>query len=275
MADAPAAFPCRSEPASTARATPAAARAPHQWDATAYDHVSDPHVRWGNDVAARLRLAGHETVVDAGCGTGRVTELLCRRLPRGRVIAVDASAAMLAAAARRLAPVRDRVALVRADLRRPLPIGRPVDAVFSTATFHWIEDHDALFRQLAAVLRPGGQLVAQCGGAGTIASVREALRQVGDGWTGPWTFATAAETRRRLEAAGFVAVDTWLQAEPVALEPGAALEQFLATVILGAHLARLPASEHGPFVRAVAARLPHPERPVIDYVRLNIVARRA
>jgi trans-aconitate 2-methyltransferase len=229
-------------------------------------------VGWGRQVLDWLHLDGDERVLDAGCGTGRVTELLTERLPRGRVLAVDASPSMLEEAGRRLAHARGRVELLCADLARPLPVDGAVDAILSTATFHWIADHDALFRNLAAVLRPGGQLVAQCGGAGNIATVVAALPPAADGWGGPWTFADPEETRRRLEAAGFEQIHVWLKEEPTAVDAGEPLETFLATVVLGAHLDRLPASERDGFVKAVAARLPRPE---IDYVRLNIVARRA
>ncbi|HEX2034879.1 MAG TPA: methyltransferase domain-containing protein [Chloroflexota bacterium] len=240
-----------------------------EWDAITYDRIAHPMTRWGQDVLARLELAGHETVLDAGCGSGRVTEALLDRLPRGQVIALDRSPGMLVQAARRLAG--KRVWFLCADLARPLPLSCRVDAVLSTATFHWIADHEALFRHLAAVLRPGGQLVAQCGGAGNIASVVEALRHTGDGWAGPWTFATPDETRHRLQAAGFEDIQVWLHAEPTPFEPGEPLETYLATVVLGAHLDRLPPAERPPLVKAVAARLPRPE---IDYVRLNIIARR-
>ena len=245
---------------------------PRDWDASSYDRLSNPHVQWGADVLDRLELRGDETVMDAGCGTGRVTEQLLERLPHGRVVSVDGSPSMLAEARRRLAAHADRVSFLLADLSQPLPIAEPVDAVLSTATFHWIADHNRLFRHLAAVMRPGGQLVAQCGGAGNVENVLLAIRATGETWPGPWNFATAEDTRRRLEAAGFVAVQTWLTDAPVVLEPGEPLESFLETVVLGAHLDRLPESEHIPFVRAVAAGLPS---PTIDYVRLNIVARRA
>ena len=245
---------------------------PRDWDAVGYDRVADPMTRWGGTVLERLPLHGDETVLDAGCGSGRVTELLAGALPAGRVIALDGSAAMLDEARTRLAPFGDRIEFVQADLRRPLPLAVPVDAILSTATFHWLPDHDALFRNLAAVLRPGGRLVAQCGGAGNIASVRAVLATLGDGWQGPWTFATPEETADRLAAAGFEHVVTWLQPEPTVLEPGPPLEAFLATVILGDHLARLPAADRQPFVRSVAAGLPAAR---IDYVRLNIDARRA
>ena len=242
---------------------------PRDWDAAAYDRVGTPMTRWGLAVLDRLELAGDERVLDAGCGTGRVTEALRARLPRGTVVALDASPSMLEEARARLG--LDRVEYVEADLGRPLPIA-PVDAVFSTATFHWVPDHDALFRNLAGVLRPGGRLVAQCGGAGNIASIRAVLRQIGDGWEGPTYFAGAEETAARLEAAGFTDVQTWLHPEPTPMEPGEPLETYLRTICLGAHLERLAPAERPAFVRTVSERLPRPE---IDYVRLNILARRA
>jgi trans-aconitate 2-methyltransferase len=240
------------------------------WDARSYDRVSDPMTGWGRTILDRLPLQGHERVLDAGCGTGRVTEVLRGRLPRGRVVALDASPSMLAEARARLGD--DRVEYVLADLGQPLSLGAPVDAAFSNATFHWVRDHDALFAHLAEVLRPGARLVAQCGGAGNIASVLEAVRQVGHAGPDPFHFAGAEETRRRLESAGFVDVRTWLHDEPTRLEPGEPLEEFLATVALGSHLQHLMPHERPGFVRAVAQRLPRPE---IDYVRLNIVARRS
>jgi trans-aconitate 2-methyltransferase len=122
---------------------------------------------------------------------------------------------------------------------------------------------------MALVLRRGGRLVAQCGGKGNIAAVVQAIAATGEQWTGPWTFATPEDTARHLEAAGFTEVRTWLHEEPVALEAGDALREYLRTVILGSHLERLPADQREAFVDAVAAGLP---TPTIDYVRLNIVA---
>jgi trans-aconitate 2-methyltransferase len=256
---------------------------PLDWDAATYDRIADPMTRWGSAVLDRLPLRGDERVLDAGCGSGRVTEQLLERLPQGHVVALDASPAMVDEARRRLSGARGRVTFVVADLLQPLPIAPPVDAILSTATFHWVTDHERLFRHLAAVLRPGGRLVAQCGGAGNIATVLEAataeggdrLGGAGDlesGWQGPWLFATPEATATCLTEAGFTEIETWLNPEPTPLEPGEPLETYLATIILREHLARLPDVQRGPFVRAVALRLPRPE---IDYVRLNIVARRA
>jgi trans-aconitate 2-methyltransferase len=243
-----------------------------QWDATTYDRIADPQARWGRAVLDRLPLAGDERVLDAGCGTGRVTELLAVRLPRGHVVALDASASMIDAARGRLAPFGERIDYVVADLGQPLPLGEPVDAILSTATFHWIPDQASLFRHLAAVLRPAGRLVAQCGGVGNIASIRRVLAGIGDGWPGATYYATPLDTASRLEAAGFVDVETWLTDEPTRFEAGEPFETFMRIVILGAHLERLPVEERDGFVRTVVDRL---AEPVIDYVRLNIVARRS
>jgi len=228
--------------------------------------------RWGASVVDRLPLEGNESVLDAGCGTGRVTAVLAERLPNGRVIALDGSRSMIEQARDRLATFGDRIEYVVADLGSPLPIHRPIDAILSTATFHWVPDHDALFRNLAAVLRPRGRLVAQCGGVGNIASIQAVLATIGDGWLGDVHFETPEATARRLEAAGFVDVDCWLSDEPTTFEPGEPFETYLRTVVLGSHVARLPESERAAFVQEVASRLAEPR---IDYVRLNIRARLA
>jgi trans-aconitate 2-methyltransferase len=242
------------------------------WDARTYDRVADPMTRWGSVVLERLPLVGNERVLDAGCGTGRVTESLLDRLPTGHVIALDGSPAMIDGARDRLARFGDRVTYLVADLGQPIPIEGSVDAILSTATFHWVPDHEALFAHLAAVLRPGGRLVAQCGGVGNIATIQRVLAGIGDGWLGPAHFEAPLDTTARLDAAGFVDIECWLTDEPTRFEAGEPIETFLRTVVLGANVDRLPADERDAFVRAVADGL---DEPVIDYVRLNIVARRS
>jgi len=244
-----------------------------RWDATTYDRIADPQARWGAAVLDRLPLRGDERVLDAGCGSGRVTELLAEQLPHGHVVALDASPDMLAAARHRLERFGDRVSFIQADLGRPLPssVGR-VAGVLSTATFHWVLDHDALFRHLAAVLDPGGLLVAQCGGDGNVATLERAVEALGIGRRGEFVFATAEETAEHLRAAGFNEIRTWLVDEPTTFEPGPPFDRFVETVCLRAMLERLPSGERA---RAVQAVIDHLPGAALDYVRLNIVARRA
>ena len=242
------------------------------WDAGTYDRVAEPMTRWGLDVLDRLPLTGDERVMDAGCGTGRVTEQLAERLRRGHVIALDGSPTMVEAARSRLGRFGDRVEYVVADLGQPLPVDEPVDAILSTATFHWVPDHDALFRHLATVTRPDGWLVAQCGGYGNIGRIKRAAASIGDGWLGPAHYETAEDTERRLAAAGYTEIACWLAEEPTRFEAGEPFEAYLRTVALGPQVERLPAAERDAYIHAVAEAIGD---PVVDYVRLNITARRA
>jgi trans-aconitate 2-methyltransferase len=241
---------------------------PRDWNAESYERVSAPLEAMGREVLDRLELRGDERVLDAGCGTGRVTAALLERLPRGEVVAVDGSPSMVAEAQERLGP---RVDARVADLTE-LVLEEPVDAVLSTATFHWIADHDRLFERLFAALRPGGRIVAQCGGEGNVAAVRAAIDAVAEpalaGWAGPWNFQSPAATTARLERIGFAEVETWPQT--VRVEPEDPRE-YLATVMLGSHLERIPRERHDAFVQAVLAAMPE---PAIEYVRLNLRARR-
>jgi trans-aconitate 2-methyltransferase len=243
-----------------------------EWDAETYDAVSDPQFEWGMEVLERLELRGDEVAVDAGCGSGRVTAELADRLPNGRVIAVDGSAAMVEKAKERLG---ERATYLVSDLVE-LQLDEPVDLVFSTATFHWIPDHDALFRRIRAALKPGGRLVAQCGGFGNVAAHTRAIVAAAadpefgqhlSGAKAPWNFAAPEETEARLAAAGFGETRCWLQPKPV--QPSQPLE-FISTVTLGPILDQLPEEKRRPFAEAVLAEEKQPL--VLDYVRLNIEA---
>lgn len=257
-----------------------------EWDAAEYETLSGPQLGWGASllerVLAQRPLRGDETALDAGCGTGRVTELLLERLPLGKVLAVDASEGMVEAARGRFAG-DSRVRVERVDLLH-LEVEEPVDVIFSTATFHWIQDHERLFRQLGCALKPGGRLVAQCGGKGNISRVTRATEEVmrGDrfrdrfeGWEDTKEYADAETTRERLEAAGFEEIETWMHEEPTRFGSVEDLARFLRTVVLGRHLERLPEADHQPFANAVAAKVAAVEDPpVMDYVRLNMMATR-
>lgn len=247
---------------------------PRDWDATTYDRVADPQEGWAREVIERLELSGDEIVLDAGCGSGRVTRLLLERVPRGRVIGVDASPSMIAKARETLGA---DVELIVADLVE-LELPDPVDVVFSSATFHWILDHRGLFARLHAALNPGGRLEAQCGGIGNVEEFLNSIENVnGDerfapylrGITSTWNFASPGDTEMRLRDAGFDQVRCWLEdrtAQPS--DP----RGYLESVCLGAHLDRLPAELRGPYVDAALEVVPRPF--TLDYVRLNISARR-
>ncbi len=245
------------------------------WDAATYDRISAPQQRWAAEQLDRLHLTGDEVVLDAGCGSGRITLELARRVPRGVVYAVDAAPSMVRHTQEALG---GRGTVFCQDLVE-LALPEPVDVVFSNATFHWIPDHEALFAALHRNMKPGARLVAQCGGRGNIDTFRRVADEVAFGepfaeyftdWQRPWNYATAEETAKRLERAGFADVDTWLEDKPTQLDDA---RSFVRTVCLVRHLDPLPPERHDEFIDAVLARFDDPL--VLDYVRLNMTARRA
>jgi trans-aconitate 2-methyltransferase len=243
-----------------------------EWDGHAYDRVSATMEALGREVLDRLELRGDERVLDAGCGSGRITEALIEQLPRGEVIAVDASPSMVQAARARLGEGAD----VRVADLLELELAEPVDAVLSTATFHWIADHPRLFARLHAALRPGGRLLAQCGGEGNISVLRasaEAVRERAPyaehfhDWRAPWNYAGPGLTRERLLDAGFASAEAWLVPAPRTPEDPRA---FLSEIVLGPHVQQLPPALRERYMDDVLAALGEPV--VVDYVRLNIDA---
>jgi trans-aconitate 2-methyltransferase len=253
------------------------------WNAERYHQLSGPQQTWGRRVLERLPLAGDELVLDLGCGTGRLTEELQRRLPGGRVVGADRSEAMIEVAAMWLSGHARRAAVVQAD-GAALPFRRVFDAVFSGATFHWILDHGALFRSIITALKPGGRLVAQCGGAGNLAVLRGRADRLSDapafafyfdGWNEPWYYADVEATKRRLQAAGFVDINVWLEDAPTRFDSADEFRDFVATVCVRPHLDQLPATEGRLFLAelTMAAAEDSPAF-TLDYQRLNIDARR-
>jgi trans-aconitate methyltransferase len=253
------------------------------WNANRYHEISAPQQAWGRRVLERLPLDGGERVLDIGCGSGRLTAEIVERVPDGGVVGLDRSAAMLEKAAVYLRDRAPRPSLVRADAAA-LPFRRTFDAVFSGATFHWIHDHAALFRSIVTALRPGGRLVAQCGGGPNLALLygrasrlmREPrFARYFEDWQEPTYFADVETTRRRLTAAGFVDVEVSLESAPTTFDAPDDYRVFIANVCLRHQGARLPRVEWQSFLRdlTVAAAADTPAF-TLDYWRLNLAGRR-
>jgi trans-aconitate 2-methyltransferase len=255
------------------------------WDATRYHRVSEPQFDWGQRVIARLNPAPGERILDLGCGTGRLTQEILRAAGGGRtrVCGLDRSGSMLAVARADPAGAAASIRYVQGD-GAALPFAGAFDAVFSAATLHWIHDHPAVFRSVAAALAAGGRFVAQCGGKGNLQHMLEHITAIAAdvpyrehfaGWRDPWNFADAETTAVRLTAAGLTDVETWLEASPVDLETPDRYADFVSVVCIRHHLDRLPPALRAPFTEALTARAGADPRPyTLDYWRLNITARR-
>jgi trans-aconitate methyltransferase len=262
------------------------------WDADRYHRVSNPQLEWGRRVLRRLAPQPGERVLDIGCGSGRLTAELVAALGSGTVVGVDRSDAMLrAAAAQTPAPVGPhrlhdidphvRTCFVRAD-GAALPFVDAFDAVLSTATFHWILDHDQLFASIYRALAPGGRLVAQCGGGANLERLLARARAltgspqlspIFDGWRGPWEFADVPTTIERLDRSGFTDIDVALEPSDVSFPDRDSFREFVACVCLRDHLSRMPDALRPDFLDALADQAADDDPPfTLDYWRLNLAA---
>lgn len=243
----------------------------YRWNAATYNGLRLPHLKWGDDLLSRYEFLGDELVLEAGCGTGRDTAKLSSKVTSGKVVAIDASDAMLFQARKNLSVGFTNVEFIKADLRDPLDFEPIFDLVFSVATLHWISDHGPVFSHMGGVLKPGGRLLVDCGGKGNIASVSSVVR----GILGPsdadqnWNFADVDETVGNLVSAGFRVNSVGLVNDPARFDSIDEFRAFLSTLILGAHLEQIAERDRFDFISAVIAEL---DDLVVDYVRLRIDA---
>lgn len=257
-----------------------------EWNAEAYDRLSDPQFGWGKKVVERvaaLPRRGDETVLDAGCGTGRVTDELAQLFPRGLVVAVDLSENMVRTARENLSAKMNQVRFACTDISR-LPFRAAFDGVFSTAVFHWVTDHPRLFRGLHSALKREGWLIAQCGGGPNLKRLRDRARQLQatptfacffEGWSEPWEYADDVTTAKRLSEAGFVEIKTWLKRAEFSLHGSSEYREYLSTVTLHKQLERITDEKlRDRFLDELTAEASRDSAYELDYWRLNIEAKK-
>lgn len=262
----------------------AALSSAREWNSAVYHRVSAPQVSWGKKVLARLHLRGDELVLDAGCGTGRLTADLIESLPRGHVVGVDLSQNMLISAREHLcSSLGSRLSLLACDLLH-LPFTPVFDGIVSTAAFHWVLDHDRLFAGLRRSLKPGGWLEAQCGGGPNLKTLRERADAVAAapkfasfflGFREPWLFEDAEGAAATLKRAGFTDVEASTEPALTLLDGAKEYNEFIRNVIFRRHIEEIPSeSLRAEFIAALTDQASRDDPPFsLDYWRLNLSGR--
>lgn len=245
--------------------------------------MAHPQFEWGMALARSIRWPGAGRILDAGCGSGRLTAELLNFSPEGKIVAVDIDASMVDKARRSLSAqiVKGRVEVHRADLLR-FKLREPVDLIFSNAVFHWVLDHDALWAKCRRWLRPGGRLHAEFGGHGNLRPQLDLVERLGrhedyaeaiGKVSRQVRYANVDETVAGLAAAGFTDIEASLEAKPTFFAEDEAFEAFARTVVLRPYRTALGPRLWDSFV-GDWMRVQLEERgKYLDYVRLTISAR--
>lgn len=210
----------------------------------------------------RVPWRGDERVLDVGCGDGRLTAELARRVPRGAVLGIDSSAEMIAHASNAHPPSRfPNLMFLQMDACS-IELTREHDLVFSNAALHWVPDHQSFLRGAAGALRPGGRLVVSCGGKGNAGEVFAALKAEMrmPSWRGffkrlekAYYFHSDTEYRRWLPAAGFDPGRIQLVPKDAVHESVEAFAGWLRTTWMP-YTQRVPEGRRGEFISAVVRR---------------------
>lgn len=202
------------------------------WDGVAYDALPLPHEQWGKRTIEALNLAPHETLLDAGCGTGRDAQLALEQLANGALVCVDQSSTMLDQCRSRFGH-DSRVQIFLGDLDKPLPVApESIDAIMSVAALHWLADHNNVWQHFYSALKPGGRIATDCGGFGNLARTLALVPKIDPNIKFPdWYYANVSDTENLLHAAGFVDIEVSLRPHPTPLPDKETLATYLRTLV--------------------------------------------
>lgn len=146
-----------------------------QWNSGLYQDKHAFVFKYGEDVLQLLAPQPGERILDVGCGTGHLTDLIAKA--GATALGIDYSAEMIAAAALSFPDVKFKVADA-ADFS----FSEPFDAIFSNAALHWVRDAEGAVICMSRALKSGGRFVVEMGGKGNIAimtaGIAEAVREV-------------------------------------------------------------------------------------------------
>jgi trans-aconitate 2-methyltransferase len=261
-----------------------------EWNAAGYHNISTVQEKWGLNVISREKWIGNETVLDAGCGTGRVTRILAEKVMKeGRVYAVDIDSNMVSHAKKNLQDF-ENVMVIQSDLM-DVELPRKVDVIFSNAVIHWILDHKRLFKHFWDLLLPktdndkGGKILIQCGGYGNLTRVNKLVKQIKESnefkgyfvnWKEPWYFAKPDDTEKLLREIGFNNIHAYLSNEIITFSNSKSYSEFVKTIVMKPFLEYLPDDQTKD--RYLKLFLNIAEKSglfwTLDFVRLNILAQK-
>lgn len=258
----------------------------YDWDAAGYVRASAEQQNWGRELLDKLGLEGGESVLDIGCGDGRLTAALARRVPAGSVLGVDVSENMIAFAREQYGAAAHPNLRFQVEDARALPFRDEFDVVFSNAALHWIRGHRPVLAGVQRSLKRGGRALLQMGGRGNAAEVLEVLDEMlgSERWRNhfagfdfPYGFYGLEEYEAWLREAGLRPVRVELIPKDMKHDGGAGLARWIGSTWLP-YVGRVPEDRRAEFVADFARRYlgRHPpdgrNRVHVKMVRLEVEA---
>jgi len=184
----------------------------YSWNPDDYLKHSCAQYEWAQELISKLYLSGEESVLDIGCGDGKVTALISAYLKNGSITGIDSSADMIALAQKTFPPSKHpNLSFVLLDATK-LHFKHQFDVAFSTAALHWVKDQISVLNGVKKSLKKSGKILFQMGGKGNaqdiIAAVDEVIknekwRSYFNDFSFPYAFCSPDEYKQWLNDVGF------------------------------------------------------------------------
>jgi len=234
----------------------------YHWNAREYAQHSSNQFEWARGLIPKLELKGTESLLDIGCGDGKVTNLLSTYLPHGQVVGVDSSDEMISAARQSFPHCHcPNLTFLKMDARE-LTFREQFDVAFSSATLHWIIDHQTVLSGVHDSLDKGGRLLFQMAGKGNAQSIIAVLEELISeedckpyfkNFSFPYGFYGPEEYKTWLKDSGFQPVRVELIPKDMTLQGKEGLVGWIRSVWLP-FTERVPPSLRDSFINEIADR---------------------
>ncbi len=233
-----------------------------RWNARDYAGHSGAQQQWARELIAKLCLTGAESLLDVGCGDGKVSAEIADCLQNGRLVGIDSSEEMIQLARQTFPGEHYPNLLFYTMDAQKLVFEQEFDIVFSNAALHWIRDHRPVIKGIHRSLKPGGRALVQMGGRGNAAVVIEAVdsviekgewKQYFESFSFPYGFYSPEEYGPWLLEAGFAVKNLELKPKNMIHAGVEKFKGWFRTTWLP-YIQSVPAGQQETFIEAVTGK---------------------
>jgi trans-aconitate 2-methyltransferase len=230
-----------------------------EFEANFYDSKSVVQYQLGLKLIDQLQIQDSETVLDIGCGTGRLTLELAKRTPNGSVLGLDSNFDMIKKALENLEKNKLQITNTTFIEGNILQYETPLrfNAIFSNSALHWVQETQKLYQKIYTLLAPGGRLAAQMPAKGSLNKFIEIflepiqtlhLNAYFKNWDYPIKFIPTRTLQRILSSIGYVDIKIWEENQEIQFHSPQEVLDFLKTASIVPILSQLPPEKKEPYL---------------------------